>query len=78
MTITAIVSVVLIPALLLTAEPVMALMGAGDTVGDCLDYAYLLYLSSFFIILSEVMSGMLGGGGRARPDAPWRYRSSER
>ena len=50
--ITAVVSIILTPILLLTAEYTMVLMGAGDTVGDCLDYAYPIYLSSFFVILS--------------------------
>ena len=56
----------LTPILLLTAEYTMVLMGAGDTVGDCLDYAYPIYLSSFFVILSGVMSGMLRGEGAAK------------
>lgn len=64
--ITAVVSIILTPILLLTAEYTMVLMGAGDTVGDCLDYAYPIYLSSFFVILSGVMSGMLRGEGAAK------------
>ena len=64
--ITAVVSLVLTPVLLLTAEQTMVLMGAGDTLGDCLEYAYPIYLSSFFVILSGVMSGMLRGEGAAK------------
>lgn len=64
--ITAVVSVILTPVLLVTAEPTMVLMGAGDTLGDCLDYAYPIYVSSFFVILSGVMSGMLRGEGAAK------------
>lgn len=64
--ITAVVSVIMTPILLITAESTMVLMGAGDTLGDCLDYAYPIYVSSFFIILSGVMSGMLRGEGAAK------------
>lgn len=64
--ITLVVSAILTPALLLTAEQTMALMGAGDTVAECLAYAHPIYLFSFFIILSGVMSGMLRGEGAAR------------
>ncbi len=64
--ITAAVSLVLTAVLLLTAEQTMILMGAGDTVGDCLEYAYPIYVFSFFIILSGVMSGMLRGEGAAK------------
>lgn len=64
--ITLAVSLVLTPVLMLTAEPLMGIMGAGDTVGDCLDYAYPIYISSFFVILSGVMSGMLRGEGAAK------------
>ena len=64
--ITLVVSLIITPVLLLTAEPVMGIMGAGDTVDDCLAYANPLYLSTFFIILSGVMSGMLRGEGAAK------------
>ena len=50
--ITAVVSLILTPILLLTAEQTMVLMGAGDTVQDCLAYAHPIYLMMFFIILS--------------------------
>ena len=64
--ISAVVSLILTPMLLLTAEQTMVLMGAGDTVADCLAYANPIYLMMFFIILSGVMSGMLRGEGAAR------------
>lgn len=64
--ITVTVSLILTFFLLITAEQTMALMGAGDTIEDCLAYAYPVYLMSFFIILSGVMSGMLRGEGAAR------------
>ncbi len=64
--ITLIVSVILTPMLLLTAEQTMVLMGAGSTVQDCLAYANPIYMFLFVIILSGVMSGMLRGEGAAR------------
>ena len=64
--ITVLVSLVLTPFLLLTAEYTMGIMGAGDTVKECLEYAYPLYVSTFLILLSGVMSGMLRGEGAAK------------
>lgn len=64
--ITLVVSVILTPILMLTAEQTMVFMGAGDTLGDCLEYAYPIYISTFFVILSGVMSGMLRGEGAAK------------
>ncbi|MDO5861561.1 MAG: MATE family efflux transporter [Thermoplasmata archaeon] len=64
-TMAVIVSAILTPFLLITAEASMDLMGAGSMVQECLDYAYPIYLSCFFIILSGVMSGMLRGEGAA-------------
>lgn len=64
--ITVLVSAVLTPLLLLTADASMDLMGAGDMKATCLEYAYPIYLSTFFIIMSGVLSGMLRGEGAAR------------
>ena len=64
--ITVLVSLILTPFLLLTAEYTMGIMGAGDTVKECLEYAYPLYASTFLILLSGVMSGMLRGEGAAK------------
>lgn len=64
--ITVLVSLILTPLLLLTAEYTMGIMGAGDTVKECLEYAYPLYASTFLILLSGVMSGMLRGEGAAK------------
>lgn len=61
-----IVGIVLTPILLLTAEPALMLMGAGDMIDDCLEYAIPIYACTFFIILSGIMSGMLRGEGAAR------------
>ena len=59
-------SLFMVPILLITAEPCMSLLGAGDAMEECLDYATPLYVSSFFIVLSGVMSGMLRGEGAAK------------
>lgn len=64
--ITVIVALVLTPFLLITAEPSMGLMGAGDTVDECMAYALPIYSCCFFVILSGVMSGMLRGEGAAK------------
>ena len=61
-----VVGLILTPILLLTAEPSLLLMGAGDMIGECLEYAYPIYICTFFIILSGIMSGMLRGEGAAR------------
>ncbi|MBR4686579.1 MAG: MATE family efflux transporter [Candidatus Methanomethylophilaceae archaeon] len=63
---TLMISVVLTVFLVITAEPVIVLMGGGEMVEECLSYGLPIYLGSFFIILSGVMSGMLRGEGAAR------------
>jgi putative MATE family efflux protein len=63
---TLLVSVVFTIVLMLTAEPLIILMGGEDMVEECLSYGIPIYLGAFFIILSGVMSGMLRGEGAAR------------
>jgi len=63
---TLLVSAVFTVVLMLTAEPLIILMGGGDMVDECLSYGIPIYLGAFFIILSGVMSGMLRGEGAAR------------
>ena len=65
-TITVLLCLVLTPFLLLTAEGSMGLIGAGTMVEECLEYAYPIYASCIFVVLSGVMSGMLRGEGAAR------------
>ncbi len=60
------VSVAMTPALMLIAPYAMPAMGAGDTAGECLGYAYPLFISTIFIILSGIMAGMLRGEGAAK------------
>ena len=59
-------SLVLTPFLVVVAPFVMPLMGAGDIADECLGYAYPLFLTTFFIILSGIMAGMLRGEGAAK------------
>lgn len=61
-----IVSIPLTVLFLLSASPVMALMGARGMEDVCMDYATPLFVSSVFIILSGVLSGMFRGEGDAR------------
>lgn len=63
---TIIVSLAMMLVLMVTAEGTMGLMGVGDMVGTCLDYAYPIYFCTLPIILSGVLSGMLRGEGQAR------------
>ncbi len=66
LTIALLVGLIMTPILLVTAESSMILMGAGDTVGECMAFAVPLYSMCVFIILSGVMSGMLRGEGAAK------------
>ena len=63
---TLIISIVMTAVLVVTAEPVINIMGGGDMMEACLEYGLPIYLGSFFIILSGVMSGMMRGEGAAR------------
>ena len=60
------VSAIMTPALILIAPYAMPAMGAGDTIGECLGYAYPLFISTFLIILSGILAGMLRGEGAAK------------
>ena len=63
---TVIISIVLTILLLVTARPLLSLIGAGDTIDLCLEYALPIYAGTVFVILSGVMSGMLRGEGAAK------------
>ncbi len=63
---TVIISVISTIVLLVTAEPLLKLIGAGDTLGLCMEYALPIYAGTIFVILSGVMSGMLRGEGAAK------------
>jgi putative MATE family efflux protein len=61
-----IVSAVATPILLITAQPVLVAIGAGPTIETSMEYAVPLYLSTFLILISGVMSGILRGEGAVR------------
>jgi putative MATE family efflux protein len=60
------VAVILTPLLLLTARPLLEIIGAGDTIDSSVAFATPLYLSFVFILLANVMSGIMRGEGAAR------------
>ena len=60
------ISIILTILLLITADPLLRLIGAGDTLGLCLEYAIPIYAGTVFLVLSGVMSGMLRGEGAAK------------
>jgi putative MATE family efflux protein len=66
LTLTLIISVAMTVILMVTVVPVIQMMGGENMMDACLSYAIPIYLGSFFIILSGVMSGMLRGEGAAR------------
>ena len=59
-------SAILTVFLLITAEPILGLFGAGETLPLCLEYAIPLYIGTIAIVMSGIMSGMLRGEGAAR------------
>ncbi|MFA6805133.1 MAG: MATE family efflux transporter, partial [Candidatus Methanomethylophilaceae archaeon] len=59
-------ALIMTPILILTAEPVLMIIGAADTIDASMAYAIPLYLSSFIIMMSSAMSGMLRGEGAVR------------
>lgn len=63
---TVVTSIILTVFLITTAEPVLLMFGARDTINECLSYAYPLYICTLFLILSGVLSGMLRGEGAAK------------
>lgn len=63
---TLLISIAMTIILIATIKPVINLMGGTDMMDECLDYGIPIYLGSFFIILSGVMSGMLRGEGAAK------------
>lgn len=61
-----IIGIIITPVLLITAEPVLSLIGATDTMSDSVAYAIPLYASSTVLMLSCMMSGILRGEGAMR------------
>lgn len=63
---TFLISLALTIILLISAEPLIEIMGGEDMMEACLSYGYPIFIGAFFIVLSGVMSGMLRGEGAAR------------
>jgi len=59
-------AVVASPLLIIFAEPLMRLFGAGEVTGDALAYGLPLYAGLVLLVLSPMMSGILRGEGGAR------------
>lgn len=63
---TVLISVVLTAILIITAESTLRLIGAETILPICMEYAVPLYIGTIFIMLCNVMSGMLRGEGAAK------------
>ncbi len=63
---TAIVVASLIPLLLFCMDPLIDLIGGASIKGLCREYLLPLFVLCPFLVLSNVMAGMLRGEGRAR------------
>jgi len=61
-----IMAAILTPLLLITAKPVLMLIGASGTIDESMDYAIPIYLCCFVILMSCMMSGILRGEGAAK------------
>ena len=60
------ISIIVTLLLLIAADPLLRLIGAGDTLNLCLEYAIPIYAGTLFVVMSGVMSGMLRGEGAAK------------
>lgn len=61
-----IISVILTPLLILSINPMMDIMGASDVTGYGYDYMSPMALLTAFIMMEEVISGLLRSEGAAR------------
>ena len=61
-----IVALIITPILLLTARPLLMIIGAGSTIDMSLAFAIPLYISTTLIFASAVMSGILRGEGAVK------------
>ncbi len=58
---------ILVSALLFAfQEPILLMLGAGDTIGLCLEYGTPIFLMGVFMILNGVMGGILRAEGNAK------------
>lgn len=61
-----IMSLILTPVLILTARPLLELIGAGSTLEESLMYAYPLYISTILVLMSGMISGIMRGEGAVK------------
>lgn len=62
---TAIIATLLIPILLLSMDPLIDLIGGTEIKDLCREYLFPLYVLCPFLILSNILAGMLRGEGKA-------------
>ncbi|MBO4763303.1 MAG: MATE family efflux transporter, partial [Candidatus Methanomethylophilaceae archaeon] len=60
------VSLIFTPLLVIVAPYLFPLMGAEEIADECMGYAFPLFVSTFPIVLSGIMAGMLRGEGAAK------------
>ena len=61
-----IISIVITIVLLVFLNPILVLMGAGQTIGYATDYGIIILSGSIFVILSNALYGIFRGEGDAR------------
>ena len=66
LTLMAIAAVFVTPIMLITAEPVLAFAGAGNSITHSLEYARPLYSCAFIIMMSCMIPSLLRGEGAAK------------
>lgn len=60
-----VVSLIITAILLVSLNPILNVMGAGQTIGYATDYGIIILLGSIFIILSNALYGIFRGEGDA-------------
>lgn len=58
-----VISIIITFLLLILLNPILALMGAGQTIGYATDYGMIIILGSIFIIFSNALYGIFRGEG---------------
>ena len=61
-----IISIILTMVLLVFLNPILNVMGAGETIGFATDYGVIILLGSVFIILSNALYGIFRGEGDSK------------
>jgi len=61
-----IISIILTAILLVFLNPILNVMGAGETIGYATDYGMIILIGSIFIILSNALYGIFRGEGDSK------------